>query len=181
MSRAPASRYQSALVVLHWLVAAMILSLLCLGFFVLATMPNTDPNKLKILVWHMSGGMAVLALMIVRVIVRLCSARPAPATIGRRVLDRFAPLAHWGLYAVVLLMILTGWLTGYFISGAFAPGGPPLSVDFAVLPTFRAHAALAVLLTLLIAGHIAAALYHQFVLKDALLRRMGFGKRTITR
>jgi cytochrome b561 len=47
------------------------------------------------------------------------------------------------------------------------------------LPTFRAHAALATLLAILIAAHIAAALYHQFVLKDGLLRRMWFGRRTI--
>jgi cytochrome b561 len=30
---------------------------------------------------------------------------------------------------------------------------------------------------LLIAGHVAAALYHQFVRKDGLLRRMWFGAR----
>ena len=40
----------------------MIIGLLCLGFFVLAQMPNTDPKKLDILVGHMSGGMVVLGL-----------------------------------------------------------------------------------------------------------------------
>ena len=67
MSRSVASRYQPVLVVLHWLVALMIIGLLCLGFFVLANMPNSDPKKLDILVWHMSGGMFVLVLMILRV------------------------------------------------------------------------------------------------------------------
>ena len=70
MSRGVASRYQPVLVALHWLVALMIIGLLCLGFFVLADMPNTDPRKLDILVWHMSGGMCVLVLMILRVIIR---------------------------------------------------------------------------------------------------------------
>jgi cytochrome b561 len=51
--------------------------------------------------------------------------------------------------------------------------------SFAVFPTFRAHAALATLLAILIVVHIAAALYHQFVLKDGLFRRMWFGRRTI--
>ena len=45
MSRALASRYQPVLVALHWLVALMIIGLLCLGFFVLADMPNSDPRK----------------------------------------------------------------------------------------------------------------------------------------
>ena len=44
MSRGVASRYQPVLVALHWLLALMIIGLLCLGFFVLANMPNTDPK-----------------------------------------------------------------------------------------------------------------------------------------
>jgi cytochrome b561 len=71
VSRTLASRYQPVLVALHWLLALMIVGLLCLGFFVLADMPNSDPKKLDILVWHMSGGMFVLVLMIPRVIIRL--------------------------------------------------------------------------------------------------------------
>jgi cytochrome b561 len=48
-----------------------------------------------------------------------------------------------------------------------------------VFPSFRAHAALATLLAILIVVHVAAALYHQFVLKDGLFRRMWFGERRI--
>jgi cytochrome b561 len=179
MSRALASRHQPVLVALHWLVALMIVGLLCLGFFVLANMPNTDPKKLDILVWHMAGGMFVLVLMILRAIIRAWSARPAPATTGSPRLDRLASIAHAGLYAIVFLMIASGWLTGWLISGSFQPNGPPLPQNFALLPTFQVHATLAALLVILIAGHIAAALYHQLVLKDGLLLRMWFGERVI--
>jgi cytochrome b561 len=75
-------------------------------------------------------------------------------------------------------MIATGWTTGWLISGVFQPNGGPLPDNFAVFPTFQAHAVLAALLAILIAAHIAAALYHQFVLKDGLFRRMWFGERT---
>lgn len=179
MSRALASRYQPVLVALHWLLALMIIGLLCLGFFVLANMPNTDPKKLDILVWHMSGGMFVLVLMILRFIIRTWSARPAAAATGSPLLDRLAAIAHTSLYVIVLLMIASGWSTGWLISGAFQPNGEPLPSSFAVLPTFQIHAVLAALLAILIAAHIAAALYHQFVLKDGLFRRMWFGQRTI--
>ena len=179
MSRALASRYQPVLVALHWLIALMIIGLLCLGFFVLANMPNSDPKKLDILVWHMTGGMAVLVLMIPRLIIRIWSARPAPAATGSPLLDRLAAIAHGALYVIVFLMIATGWTTGWLISSVFQPNGPPLPDTFGVFPTFRAHAVLAALLTVLIAGHIAAALYHQFRLKDGLFRRMWFGRRTI--
>lgn len=179
MSRALASRYQPVLVALHWLLALMIIGLLCLGFFVLANMPNSDPKKLDILVWHMAGGMFVLVLMILSIIVRIRSARPATATTGSILLDRLGSIAHYSLYVIVFLMIASGWSTGWLISGAFAPHGEPLPETFAVLPTFRVHAVLAILLTILIAGHISAALYHQFALKDGLFRRMWFGERTI--
>jgi len=179
VSRALASRYQLVLVALHWLLALMIIGLLCLGFFVLANMPNTDPKKLDILVWHMTGGMSVLVLMIPRLVIRIWSARPAPATTGSPLLDRLASIAHNSLYVIVFLMIASGWLTGWLISGAFAPHGEPLPDSFDVFPTFRVHEALAILLTILIAGHVAAALYHQLVLKDGIFRRIWFGERTI--
>jgi cytochrome b561 len=157
----------------------LIIGLLCLGFFVLADIPNTDPKKLDILVWHMSGGMFVLVLMILRVIIRRWSARPAPATTGSPVLDRLASIAHGTLYVIVFLMVASGWTTGWLISGAFAPHGEPLPKTFDVLASFQVHSALAALLSILIAAHLAAALYHQFVLKDGLFRRMWFGERTI--
>jgi cytochrome b561 len=176
VSRALASRYQPMLVALHWLVALMIIGLLCLGFFVLADMPNTDPRKLDILVWHMTGDMLVLASVILRVIIRLFSARPATAATGS--LDRLVSIAHAGLYAIVFLMIASGWYTGWLIGSSFLPNGPPLP-SFAQLPSFQIHATLAALLALLIAAHIAAAFYHQFVLKDGLFRSIWFGERTI--
>jgi cytochrome b561 len=179
VSRALASRYQPVLVALHWLVALMIIGLLCLGFFVLANMPNTDPKKLDILVWHMAGGMFVLVLMILRSIIRRWSARPATATTGSPLLDRLASIAHYSFYVIVFLMIATGWFTGWLISGVFQPNGEPLPDSFAVFPTFRAHAVLATLLAILIVVHIAAAFYHQLVLKDGLFRRMWFGERMI--
>jgi cytochrome b561 len=178
VSGALASRYQPVLVALHWLLALMIIGLLCLGFFVLAHMPSSDPKKLEILVWHMSGGMFVLVLMILRFVIRIRSAHPAAAATGSPVLDRLASIAHHSLYVIVFLMIASGWITGWFISSAFEPNGH-LPDNLAVFPSFRAHAVLATLLTILIVAHVAAAFYHQLVLKDRLFRRMWFGERLI--
>ena len=172
------TRYHPALVGLHWLIALMILGLLYLGFCVLSDMPSTDPGKLGILKLHMMGGMLVFLLMVARVVVRLRSARPPPAETGSPLLDRLASFGHLGLYVVVFLMIASGWFTGFLISGAYVPGGPPLPRDFTVLPSFQAHAILATLLSLLIVGHVAAALWHQFGRKDGLFGRMAFGRRT---
>ncbi len=178
MNRAVASRYQPALVVLHWLIALMILGLLGLGFLVLGDMPNADPRKLNILILHATIGMAVLVLMIARIIIRLCTARPA--AVGPPLLHRLAVLGHFGLYAVVFLMIGTGWFTGFLVSDVFAKPGRHLPDSLTTLPTFQAHALLSLVLSALIVVHVLAALYHQFVLKDGLFARMGFGRRTVT-
>jgi cytochrome b561 len=179
VSRALASRDQPVLVALHWLIALLIIGLLCLGFFVLAAMPNSDPRKLDILVWHMAGGIFVLVLMILRSIIRVRSARVPKARTGSPLFDRLASLAHRSLYLIAFLMIASGWATGWFIRGVFAPNGGSLPRTFAAFPTFQAHAVLAILLSILIAGHIGAALYHQIVLKDGIFRRMWFGERRI--
>jgi cytochrome b561 len=77
-------------------------------------------------------------------------------------------------------MVLTGLASalgaGLFpiVYGGAAKTLPP---ELADLPQRAAHGIIATLLVALIALHIAAALYHQFILKDGLLRRMWFGKR----
>lgn len=177
MSRAIVSRYHPVLVALHWLLALLIIGLLCVGFLVLSNMPSTDPKKIDILVGHMAGGIFVLALMILRLIIRVRSARPTAALTDSPALDRLAVIAHSSLYAIVFSMIASGWYTGFLIRSVFQPHGGPLPDSFDVFPTFKVHAALATLLVILIAGHIAAALYHQIALKDGLFRRMWFGRR----
>jgi len=169
----PASRYHPLLVALHWLLAALILTALAVGFLGLAAMDNADPRKIAVLRWHMAGGMLILALMIVRFIVRLWTAKPPPA-------NRLAPVVHWGFHLLVVLMVATGFATG-LAAGlpeiVFAGSGAPLPQSFAAFPTWAAHFWLATLLLGFIVLHVGAALHHQLVRRDGLLRRMGFGRR----
>jgi cytochrome b561 len=73
-------------------------------------------------------------------------------------------------------------LTTAIIAGlnrsVFQRSGEPLPADFDVYPTFLMHGTLAILLCGLIVLHVTAALWHQFLRKDGLLGRMGFGSRT---
>jgi hypothetical protein len=92
MKTAVVSRYHPLLATLHWLLAVLIIAMLCIGFLVLAPMPSIDPQKIGILLVHMSIGMAILALMVARFIVRIRTSRPADATTGYPRLDRLAPI-----------------------------------------------------------------------------------------
>jgi cytochrome b561 len=138
------------------------------------------PAKSEFLLVHMAAGMAILALMVIRFAARLLTARPAVATTGYPSLDRLALLTHYGFYILVLAMVATGFATALLAGlnrSVFQRSGEPLPADFDAYPSFIAHSYLAVLLAGFLALHVLAALYHQFVRKDALFRRMAFGRR----
>lgn len=174
------ARYHPALVVLHWLLAIMLIAGLTVGTFILDPIPEADPAKLDALRPHMIVGLVILALMIIRLVVRLRTSHPPEADIGVPALNKVAKLAHWALYIAVFGLISSG-IGMSILAGlpaiVFGGSGAPLPVSFDDLAPRAAHGIFATLLMLLIAGHIAAALYHQFGRKDGLLSRMWFGKR----
>jgi cytochrome b561 len=161
------------LAALHWLLALLIIAMLCAGFFLLVPMPNVDPQKIGIPLVHMSLGMLILGLTIVRFIVRRVTAKPADATTGYAALDRTARFAHYVFYLLVVLMAATGLATAILAGlnrSVFQKTGEAMPATFSAYPTFTAHFYLALFLAGLIAAHVAAALYHQFARGD---RRCG--------
>jgi cytochrome b561 len=180
MSTILVSRYHPLLVALHWLLALLIIAMLCAGFFLLAPMSNVDPQKIGILLVHMSLGMLILGLTVIRFMVRVLTAKPADAATGYVALDRTAHLVHYGFYLLVVLMAGSGLATAILAGlnrSVFQKTGEALPATFDAYPTFTAHSVLALLLAGLIVLHVAAALYHRFAKQDHLLRRMGFGRR----
>ena len=175
----PPGRYHPALVALHWLLALLLIVALTMGTLALKTVPNSSPDKLSALQGHMIAGGLILVLTIARLLVRLKSAHPAPASTGNATLDRLAPLTHWALYGLVLLMAGSGVAMSVLagLPQIVFGGVGSLPANFDALPPRAVHGIVAKLLTLAIGLHIAAALYHQFVRRDGLLSRMGFGPR----
>lgn len=175
------SRYHPLLVVLHWVLAFFIIAALALGALALARIPTSDPTKIEALRAHMSGGMMILVLMVVRLVVRTGSAHPAPASAGHPLLDRLAWASHRLFYVTVIAMASSGIImalqTGAFDTVFFGHGQLP--ADFWAYRIRSVHYALSRLLMALIALHVVAALYHALVLRDGLLGRMFFGRRTV--
>src|SRR5579859_7633126 len=102
------SRYHPLLVVLHWVMALLIIAALALGALVMVKIPNTDPMKFEALRSHMSGGMAILVLMLIRLVIRSRTAHPAPVSAGHPLLDRLAWLSHRMFYGTVVVMAGSG-------------------------------------------------------------------------
>ena len=173
------TRYHPALVALHWLLAVLLIATLALGSFALKTVPNSAPDKILALQGHLVAGGLILLLTLARLVVRWRTAHPAPASTGNALLDRLAPLTHWGLYGLVLLMAGSGVAMSVAVGlpGIVFGGLGSLPVNFDALPPRAVHGVVAKLLMLAIGLHIAAALYHQFVRRDRLIARMGLGPR----
>ncbi|MEW8626652.1 MAG: cytochrome b/b6 domain-containing protein [Candidatus Thiodiazotropha sp.] len=174
-------RYHSFLITLHWLLAVLILMGLTMGANVLSSTPNDVPEKLLYLRIHMSMGMLILVLMVIRLTVRVFSEKPVAADIGHSFLNKLGVATHYLLYLVTILLAASGLATAN-LAGlpeiVFGGSAAPLPATFDAFPPRIAHGLLAVVLLILVAGHVMASLYHQFVRKDGLFSRMWFGPRT---
>lgn len=182
MSHRRANKYHPALVLLHWTLAWFIVASLAFGFFVLEPLSNADPRKLDMLQWHMGLGMAIAAAMLMRLVVRWRSARPAPAGVGTPASARAAGIAHVAFYVLVFGMVISGYATGLLArlnDIVWARNGAPLPATFDGYPSFHVHGWIAVLLAALIALHAAGALWHWLVRRDKVMGRMGLGGRRV--
>ncbi len=182
MSAARANKYHPALVALHWTLAWFIIASLAFGAFVLVNVPNADPRKLDMLQWHMGLGMAIFAAMLVRLVVRRRTAKPAPAGLGTQASARAAGWAHVAFYVLVFGMVASGYATALLArlnEIVFARSGAPLPASFDAYPTFHVHGWIALVLATLIGLHVLGALWHGLVRHDGVVRRMGWGGRRV--
>jgi len=109
---------------------------------------------------HAYVGIAILALAVLRVGVRLVQGVPSEPDQQPALFGLVAKLAHVGLYGLIFIMPLTGVAAYYF--GADAMGS--LHADV-----------LKIVLWVLIAGHAAGALAQHFYWRTDVLRRMTIG------
>jgi cytochrome b561 len=163
------ARYHRAVVVLHWLLAALLLFSLGMGMLSLSKIPNASPDKLFALRGHMVLGIAILVLTLARLVTVLRTPRPVSMGLVSRA-------GHVSLYAAVVLMAASGLaLAAQAGLPAIVFGGHgALPESFAAFAPRAAHGVLAWILLFLVAVHILAALYHQLVRRDGLMGRMRF-------
>lgn len=162
--------------VLHWLMALLIVGLLSLGIY-MKDLP-LSPQKLELYSWHKWAGVTVFLLLWCRLAWRITHPPPAlPATMSRRA-QWLAHAGHAGLYVLMIAIPLSGWLmssakgfqTVWF---GLVPIPDLIGRDRALGEVLQQiHKLLNFTFMLMIGGHIAAALWHHFVLKDNTLSRI---------
>ena len=98
--------------IIHWLMAAMIISLLAVGIY-MADLPKEDELRPVLFLAHKSFGMTVLFLAFLRLAWRLVNKPPS--------LDRYsgitrkaAAISHHSLYLLMFLVPIAGYLLTSF-------------------------------------------------------------------
>jgi cytochrome b561 len=165
---------------LHWWTVLLVAIMLPMGFGMVYrghTLNLWDGLTDRLYNLHKLLGFVLLWLVVYRLYFRLKNGAPPDEPTLEWWQKAASHLTHWGLYALLITMGLLGWY-GVSKYGAREVFGlfslPPLgSQDRNVSHTvFYLHFLGGVLLSLMIAAHVGAALFHHFIRKDGVLRRM---------
>lgn len=176
------TRYAPLSIFLHWVMLLLITAVYsCI--LLRENYPKGTDLREGLKTWHFMLGLAVLALVIIRIVARLLTTKPPikPEPPAWQML--FAKTMHLTLYVFMLAMPIAGWLI--------------LSSEGKVIPFFglelpaliapdkglaeqieELHETVGEIGYYLIGLHALAALFHHYVVKDNTLRRMLPGKRS---
>jgi cytochrome b561/polyisoprenoid-binding protein YceI len=180
-----ADSYGSVARTLHWLTALLILTAIPLGVIANGLAYATAEAlafKAQLFSLHKTVGVAAFLIALARILWALTQPHPAPLHPDRRAEVLAASVVHWALYLSLLLVPLTGWVHHAATTG-FAPLLWPFGQGLPFVPQSEIIAGLAgnlhwvftKLLLVAIAMHIAGALKHHLIDRDATLRRMTSG------
>lgn len=192
--------YGNVSMLLHWLTAAAFITAYVVVYYVIwfvdpetsikPALFGTTPNAARvvpILNIHWILGITIAFLTLPRLLWRIFGIVPRHLS-HSRIENRAADVAHWALYALLILMPVSGYMTTY----------DPTNFGFFVIPACRNTAFAAWIRSIfglsvtgledvmwavhsfigqwvawpLVVIHAGAALVHHFVRKDAVLKRM---------
>jgi cytochrome b561 len=171
------TRYPALTRALHWLVALMVLAILPIGGAMLQ--PGLDRATQNLLfILHKNGGVLILLLVLLRLAWRMRHPAPAMPSSMPAWQVRAAHVAHWGLYGLLLVMAISGYVR-------VRAGGFPVEVlDALGLPTLvprseglaqiakSIHFWARFALIALILAHVGAALQHLLIRRDGVFGRI---------
>ena len=162
--------------VLHWVTAVIVIGMIPVGIYMVEASPGPTQDFLFHL--HRSFGVVLLPIVLARLAYRFAHP-PPPLPTDIPVVQRGAAHAvHYALYALLIVQPIVGWIA------TSAYRAPILVFWLFVLPPiwpvdrafsermFLVHRLIGFTIAFLAVMHIAAALYHHFVRKDATLMRM---------
>ncbi len=160
---------------LHWGVLALMAVQYAVGFL----MPHIgrDTANEGLVSWHLSVGTAILFVMLLRIVWRGAHPEPMPA-LTPAWQHGLAKATHWAIYLLVIVNPVLGWAAANYRGWDVVLFGAVTLPPLAAKGTAWAHTAgdvhIALIYVLLgvLALHVGGALYHHFIQRDDVLRRM---------
>ena len=159
---------------LHWTMAAMVLTMLGIGVTMVASLTNYH----VLVSIHRSLGIAILVLVVVRFVNRQLSPLPPFPDTMSFAERRVAWASELLMYGLMFVLPLVGW---GMLSAARYPivlygplQLPPILPHNIVLYSVlrKAHTILAYLFFLTFLAHFGAILFHTLIVRDGILKRM---------
>ena len=148
--------YSKTQIVLHWSTVALVIAQYVLHDSIVNAWELIQSGKSvsfdPLVLSHVAGGIFIAVIVLIRLRLRSISTHETKDLLG----NRLSNIAHKLLYAILLMMVLSGGVAWFFDIEAAA----------------NAHNLFKVLLLITVLGHVLAALYHHFIMKDGLLNRM---------
>lgn len=181
------ARYSTVAIILHWLIAALLVWVVLLGWEASDLQGSAKVAPLQL---HKPLGITILLLTLFRLGWRLTHRPPAISPHLKPWERRLASVAHWGFYIILLALPLTGWamvsaskLITVFPIDMFGLFNWPALSFLTSLPADQmkathealenAHHLMAKLIVYgLVPLHVLGALKHQFIDKDNEMARM---------
>lgn len=161
---------------LHWLMALLILLQSAVGW--VADEMARSPLKVDVMTGHKSLGITLLLLVFIRLLWRWRHPPPPAPDGGKRWQVWAARLSHAALYLLMIALPLSGWLAA---STSIIPWKLWWFIPWPAMATAdehlheiagELHEALVWCLATVLVVHVAAALWHHFARRDAVLLRM---------
>ena len=185
-----ATHYGSITKTFHWVIALGILTMIPLGLIGTEmahrlTAPGQTPSEafvartVFVFSLHKTLGLVIFFTALARILWAFSQPRPGLLNADHRIEAFLAHTIHWLLYSALVLVPLTGWIHNAATSG-FAPiwwpfgqGLPFVPKDAGVADFFAGlHHLFAFVLIGAVLLHVAGALKHHVIDRDATLRRM---------
>ncbi|GHC46438.1 cytochrome b/b6 domain-containing protein [Neogemmobacter tilapiae] len=178
--------YGSVARTFHWLTALLILSAIGLGLYAESLPYDTGEAlaaKAQVFSLHKTVGIAAFFVALARILWAFTQPRPTTLHPDRKLETLAAEFVHWSLYAAMLIVPLSGWITHAATTG-FAPIYWPLGQDLPLVPKSEsvehaagfAHWLFGKVLIVSLILHVAGAIKHVVIDRDATLSRMVTGR-----
>ncbi len=163
---------------LHWFLSIGVTIMLCVGVLLHYLSRGTGLRDFFMML-HKSTGLVILVVMVLFCFWRLISKRPSDPEGMPKWQRKFANFVHTLLYITVLAMPFSGWIM------STAAGHPPVFYWTKILPApfipvnetlaglaSDVHLILAWSIGVLLALHLLGSLYHHYIRRDIILKRM---------